>query len=225
MGKIFFISDLHFGCANQHDGRTFEHDYIIKEKWNNVVTNADTVYILGDIGREGSNKDNEYLCQIISTLRGKKILIQGNHEKLKDIRLRQLFTEVHSQKEISIGVKGVNYNLVLSHTPMLMWNGQHKGWIHLYGHLHMSEEWNIYDKSLQMLNRYFLEQRKAGRTDCPAAEAYNVGAMLPYMDNEPKTIDEIIRGANQFYIERYFNSWSDEQMQEFLNSFENANGE
>ena len=28
-------------------------------------SNADNVYILGDIGREGSNKDNEYLCKII----------------------------------------------------------------------------------------------------------------------------------------------------------------
>ena len=94
----YYISDLHFGCQNKHDGRTLNHDKIIKENWNKTITNGDTVYILGDIGREGNNKDNEYLCEIISTLKGKKVLIQGNHEKLKDIRLRQLFNEAYNSR-------------------------------------------------------------------------------------------------------------------------------
>lgn len=192
MGKTFFISDLHFGCRNQHDNRTLEHDQIIKENWNKVVTNADTVYIIGDIGKEGNNRDNEYLCKIISTLKGKKVLIQGNHEKLKDLRLRQLFTEICHYKEISISTNGKSYNLVLNHTPILMWNGQHKGWIHLYGHLHTSEEWRIYKQSLNDLNNYFANETLKGRNDCPAAKAYNVGCMIPYMNNTPKTLDEII---------------------------------
>ena len=89
----YYISDLHFGCQNKYEGRTLEHDKLIKENWNKTVTNGDTVFILGDIGKEGGNKENEYLCEIISTLKGKKVLIQGNHCKLKDIRVRQLFTK------------------------------------------------------------------------------------------------------------------------------------
>ena len=57
----YYISDLHLNCTNKYEGRTLDHDKLIKENWNHVVTNADTVYILGDIGREGGNKDNEYL--------------------------------------------------------------------------------------------------------------------------------------------------------------------
>ena len=45
----------------KYEGRTLEHDKIIKENWNRVVHNNDNVYILGDFGKEGGNKDNEYL--------------------------------------------------------------------------------------------------------------------------------------------------------------------
>ena len=188
----YYISDLHFGCQNKYENRTLEHDKIIKQNWNAKVTNGDTVYILGDIGREGGNKDNEYLCEIISTLKGKKVLIQGNHEKLNDIRIRQLFTEVCQYKEVSDNSNGKSRNLVLSHYPILMWKNQHKGWIHLYGHVHVSDEWDIYKQSLKYLNDYFKNKTLKGYTDCPPAEAYNVFCGL--YDYSPVTLDEILLG-------------------------------
>lgn len=188
----YYISDLHFGCQNAYEGRTLEHDQIIKSRWNAIVNNNDDVYILGDFGKEGGNKDNEYLCQIISTLKGNKHLIQGNHEKLKDNRLRQLFVEITPYKEIRDNYNGLNHNLVLCHYPILFWNGQHKGWIHLYGHLHMSEEWDVYKQSLAYTNDYFKNKTLKGYTDCPEAKAYNVGASLPYINWTPRTLKEII---------------------------------
>lgn len=188
----YYISDLHFGCQNKYENRTLEHDKIIKQNWNAKVTNGDTVYILGDIGREGSNKDNEYLCEIISTLKGKKVLVQGNHEKLNDVRIRQLFTEVCQYKEISDNTNGKSRNLVLSHYPILMWKNQHKGWIHLYGHVHISDEWDVYKWSLRFLNDYFKDKTLKGYTDCPPAEAYNVFCGL--YNYNPVTLDEILLG-------------------------------
>lgn len=189
----YYISDLHLNCQNKYDGRTLEHDRILKENWNKTVTNADTVYILGDIGREGGNKEMEYLCEVISTLKGKqKILVQGNHEKLKDIRLRQLFTEITPYKEITDNFNGLNHNLVLSHYPILFWNGQHKSWIHLYGHLHNTDEERLYRECLGRVNEYFAEKGTKGYTDCPPARAYNVGCMMPYIDYVPRTLKEII---------------------------------
>lgn len=44
----YFISDLHLNCQNKYERRTLEHDKILKENWNNTVTNGDTVYILGE---------------------------------------------------------------------------------------------------------------------------------------------------------------------------------
>lgn len=190
----YYISDLHFGCINKFEERTIEHDKLIIENWNNVVTNGDTVYILGDVGRVGNNKDNEYLCKCISVLKGRKVLILGNHDKhlLKDIRLKQLFTEICDYKEVIDSFEGNNYNLTLSHYPVLFWNNQHKGWIHIYGHVHKSEEWLVFNKCLSYINEYFKHRTLNGYTDCPQAKAINVGAMLDYMEYTPRTLKEII---------------------------------
>lgn len=186
----YYISDTHFGCANKYENRTLEHDKLIKENWNKKVTNADTVYILGDIGKMGNNKDNEYLCSIISTLRGKKVLIKGNHDSLKDIRISQLFTEVCNYKEITDNFNGINHTLVLSHYPILFWNGQHKGYIHLYGHVHLSDEYKVYQNCLKEANDYFTDRELKGYTDCPQSRAYNVGCML--YNYTPMTLKEIL---------------------------------
>lgn len=188
----YYISDLHFGCTNKYENRTIETDNIIKENWNKTIKNSDTVYILGDIGRIGSNKENEYLCSVISTLKGNKILIKGNHDDLKDNRIKQLFKEIYDYKEITDNFNGLNHKLVLSHYPILAWSGQHKGIIHLYGHVHNSEEDKVYKKSLQFFNEYFKDRELKGYTNCPQAKAYNVGCMIDYMDYTPRTLKEII---------------------------------
>lgn len=188
----YYISDIHFGCQNSYDNRTLGHDKLVKENWNHIVTNADNVYILGDIGKIGNNRDTENLIEIVSTLKGRKTLVVGNHDVLKDIRLRQLFVEICDKKEIVDNFNGTNYKLVLSHYPELMWNGQHKGWIHLYGHVHTSDEWYVYKHCLEYLNNYFKDKTLKGYTDCPPAVAYNVGASLHYMNWTPRTLKEII---------------------------------
>lgn len=170
MNLNYYIADTHFGCTNKYEDRTLEHDKLIKENWNRVVrNNVDTVYILGDIGREGINKDNEYLCEIISTLRGRKVLIQGNHEGMKDARLRQLFVEITPYKEIIDNYNGLNHRLVLSHFPILFWASQHKGSILLHGHTHMTDEQKFFKKSINDLNEFFKDKTLKGYTDCPPA--------------------------------------------------------
>lgn len=196
MNLNYYIADTHFGCTNKYEDRTLEHDKLIKENWNRVVrNNVDTVYILGDIGREGSNKDNEYLCEIISTLRGRKVLIQGNHEGMKDARLRQLFVEITPYKEIIDNYNGLNHRLVLSHFPILFWASQHKGSILLHGHTHMTDEQKFFKKSINDLNEFFKDKTLKGYTDYPPARAFNVGCMLPYMNYTPRTLKEILKSG------------------------------
>ena len=178
----YYISDTHFGWTNKYDGRTLEHDKILKENWNSIVTNADNVYILGDIGKIGKNADTERLIEIIATLKGKKTLIVGNHDSLKDVRLKQLFVEVVPYKEIIDNYNGLNHNLVLSHYPILMWNGQHKGSIHLYGHVHCTADDSMAEHYFKQWEEYYLKP-------CLAA---NVGCMKPWMNYTPRTLDEII---------------------------------
>lgn len=189
----YYISDLHFGCQNSFENRTLKHDQLIIYNWNRVVTNSDTVYILGDIGRIGGNKDNEYLCKCMSVLKGKKVCVLGNHDDgLKDIRLKQLFTEVCDRKDIIDNYNGMSHKLTLLHSPELFWWNQHKGTILLYGHLHMSDEWDVYKHCLDYVNKFFNGKTLKGYTDCPPAVAYNVGCMLPYMGYQPRTLKEII---------------------------------
>lgn len=188
----YYISDLHIGCKNKYDGRTLEDDEILVKNWNEKVHNDDTVYILGDIGKLGGNTNTEHVCTVISKLKGKRVLVVGNHDRkeLKDNRIKQLFSEICDYKVVSDNFNGINTNLVLSHYPILFWENQHKGWIHLYGHVHTSDEWKIYKGCLSYVNDYFKDKTLKGYTDCPQAKAYNVGAML--FNNTPMSLKEIV---------------------------------
>ena len=78
----YFTSDMHYGHANIIDycNRPFESlDEMTNEmvnRWNEIVTEDDTVYVVGDV----------FLCptsegeSIVKRLNGRKILIKGNHD-------------------------------------------------------------------------------------------------------------------------------------------------
>lgn len=198
---FYYASDLHIGCKNSFENRNLEYDQIIIDNWNKVVHNDDTVFILGDIGRLGNNKDNSYVASIISQLKAKKILILGNHDQqgIKDNRILQLFTEIVPYKEITDGFNGKNYNLVLSHYPIYSWNGAYKGWIHLYGHTHNNFDHLMFQESLQKLREKIHELNiQAEMENNPKFKsepyAYNVGCML--WDYTPVTLKQILERSN-----------------------------
>lgn len=200
----YYIADLHIGCTNSFDGRTLIHDEILVQNWNSVVNNNDTVYILGDIGRVGSNKDNEYVCSILSRLKGRKILILGNHDAagIKDYRIKQLFSEIYDYLEIIDNYNGINQKLVLSHYPIFSWNGCYKDTVLLYGHTHGNFDDNIYQESLEKL-RYKVRQLNIENKEVKKFKnlpyAYNVGAMMGWINYCPRTWEEI---KNQAYMRK-----------------------
>lgn len=194
---FYYISDLHIGCKNSFENRTLEHDQLIINNWNNIVHNNDTIYILGDIGKMGSNKDNSYVASIISQLKGSKVLCIGNHdyEGLKDSRISQLFTEITPYKEIIDNFNGINHHVVLSHYPIYSWNGAYKGWIHLYGHTHNNFDHKLFQESLQLLrNKVIQLNTESEANNNPKFKkepyAYNVGSML--WNYAPVTLKQII---------------------------------
>lgn len=209
--NTYFISDMHIGherCIN-FDNRPFanveEMDNLMHFYWNEKIKNDDVVYILGDI----SLKVNEDIIKFVSTLKGHKILVKGNHDKLQDHRYKILFDDIVNYAEIKVGVKNPDnstntLNLVLSHYPILMWKNQHRGHIHLYGHVHNSPEETIYRESLQRLieSKNIDDDSPHHRTPLKLTNnylAYNVGAMMPYMNYTPRTLDEIIKYGNKYY--------------------------
>ena len=190
----YYISDLHIlhknvcGEGNNFDNRPFETmkemiEYI-KYHWNKKITNVDDVYILGDM----CWKENEEAIQFVSTLKGKKHLILGNHDRCKDGRYAQQFVEIVPYKEVKEFINGKQYRLILSHYPIMFWNHQHRLKdnvpvnIHLYGHLHNSQEEAIYQSFIQALNNEY-------DIECIAR---NVGCMMPYIHYEPRQIQEIL---------------------------------
>lgn len=181
MGKTFFISDLHFGHKNvlAYDNRQFPsveaHDEALIEKWNSAVGIDDDVWILGDISWYPAMKT----IDIFKRLNGIKHLCAGNHDKklLRNEQVRALFVEIVDYKEIQYDDVGI----VLCHYPIPCYNHHFNNWIHLYGHVHNSFEWNI-------MKQVQYEMRELYQKPC---RMYNVGCMIPGMDYTPRTLKEI----------------------------------
>ena len=82
MNRTFVISDTHFGHKRiiefEPELRPFktieEHDEELVYRWNNAVKAGDTVWHLGDVLFGVGSFDT------LMRLRGKKILIMGNHD-------------------------------------------------------------------------------------------------------------------------------------------------
>ena len=170
------------------DNRPFktikEHDEYIIEQWNNVVGIDDDVYILGDISWHNTTKTTE----IFKRLNGNKHLIKGNHDGnlLKNVELRKLFVEIIDYKELQ---RDDGKIIVLSHYPIPCFRNHYYGSYHLYGHVHNSFEWNM------MLN---IKWQMTALYDKPC-EMYNVGAMMPYVNYTPRTLEEILNACKDKY--------------------------
>ena len=116
------------------------HEALINN-WNSVVNEDDTVFLLGDMGFCGYEK----LKVLLSRLKGRIILITGNHDDPSVIkRLLNdgiLFTTSHL---CSITIMGdeecPNQELTLCHFPMIDWYNKEKGSWMIHGHQHQLPE-------------------------------------------------------------------------------------
>ena len=187
----YYISDLHLLHKNciRFDERPFgdleEMHETILENWNRKVTNGDTVYILGDAALYGKKEDG---IALMARMKGKKILVKGNHDHVDDYRYQQLYEEICDYKEIQDGIDGKQYHLVLFHYPIFSWKNMGHGTILLYGHTHESREDAYYQECLRKMaeeecSRHIYERRP---------QAYNVGCMKPWMNYEPRSLKEIL---------------------------------
>ena len=123
---IFFTADTHFlhgriieYCARPFTMQRFLGDQapdvermnnVLIANWNNVVTETDCVYMLGDFSFGGVEQARE----ILHRLNGEIILVIGNHDK-KIKKQHGLFAEVHKYLELHYdGMK-----LLLTHYPVI----------------------------------------------------------------------------------------------------------
>ena len=129
----WFTSDWHFFhsaiikyCNRPYNNEQEMRNDIIR-KYNKVVKNNDTVYVLGDLGM--LNNTNLFkLAPILKKLHGTKHLILGNHDNGKPFTYEQIgFTTVHTALEY-------NDSIILRHDPSAANAAPKKLW--LVGHVH-----------------------------------------------------------------------------------------
>lgn len=191
MNKIFYISDNHFFHNNviKLDNRPFDsmddmNSEMIK-RWNNIVKDGDLVYVLGDFCWSRKSEVWEALCD---SLKGNKYLIKGNHDMRQlTSSTRQKFAQVCEYKEIDDHGRRV----IMSHYPMPFYRSDYRENVYmLYGHIHNTEENDMMRHITDYIKK--IDSRDKGRNLC---QTYNVGAMMPWMDYTPRTLDEIIEGV------------------------------
>lgn len=145
--KVWFTSDLHFWHKNicKYYNRPYEtveemNDSIITN-WNSVVKEDDIVFVLGDLGFCGIEK----LRLLMSQLKGKIFLIQGNHDSDKIVNKlydEGLIEDYFKILEVTIinDEECPNQQLTLCHFPMIDWNNKEKGAWMIHGHQHQLPE-------------------------------------------------------------------------------------
>ena len=177
----FYIADLHLCHENviKYDRRPFtdieQMNNELVKRWNNVVSDDDEVYILGDFcWKKGRN------TEFLSQLKGRKFLIKGNHDDIN----YESETYFEWIKDYAV-INDDGAQVVLSHYPIAHWINQYRGAIHLYGHVHNNKDYYAY-----------VRYGKQCISEGIPFESYNTGVMMEYMDYTPRTLDEIISAAH-----------------------------
>lgn len=136
---VYFTADTHFSDENiiLYENRPFENavkmDRELILKWNGIVSNNDTVYILGDFGAQGSES------LLLSQLKGEKYLVKGNHDSNTNAYYREAgFKEVYDFPIIT------REFWILSHEPLYV--NENMPYANIFGHVHNSPLYKTYSR-------------------------------------------------------------------------------
>lgn len=154
MTKTFVIADPHFGHAGvcrflRSDGSKLrpwsdpdDMDEALVENWNNVVSESDRVYLLGDvvIARR--------CLTILKRLKGQKVLIKGNHDIFKLVDYTPYFDDIRAYV---VGKCHSGGMYMMSHVPVHPNQLQNRFLINIHGHLHS----NIVMKEEHCVGEFF----------------------------------------------------------------------
>ncbi len=138
--RKFYVSDTHFGheAIIGFSRRPFssinQMDRVLIETWNSVVTSQDIVYILGDFAFGSA----DYVASVFHALRGRKILITGNHDVDGDGRTLPQIADLPWDRPPTpvFETSDEGQQIFLSHYAHRVWPSSHRGSFHFYGHSH-----------------------------------------------------------------------------------------
>lgn len=139
-------------------------DHALIQNWNKVVSEDDIVFHLGDFAFADKSKWR----QIANALKGRKYLIQGNHDRSGDIPT-ECFEAVGDMMQVSIydtELEGYS-TFIMTHYPLATWAGINRSICNLHGHIHSTPDlkgtgfdiviaknapWNQYDVGVDRNN-------------------------------------------------------------------------
>ncbi len=129
----YFVADLHFGDdaytmkgarPGGSPSRPFADaaamDAALIARWNEVVSDGDVVWVLGDVAKRGHLKK-------VGLLKGEKRLVAGNRDPIGEIVASGLFAEVHAVKYLP--------GMLLTHVPVHP-SQLGRAVVNVHGHLH-----------------------------------------------------------------------------------------
>lgn len=144
--KVWLTSDLHF-CHNReflYGSRGFANTEEALEntvkRFNEVVSEEDTVWILGDC----ILNDNEKGIEALKQLKGHKHLVIGNHDTLARITLYKE-NEIFESIQYATMIKYKKYNFYLSHYPAITGNHDGTAPYNIHGHTHSKDKFCEFD--------------------------------------------------------------------------------
>lgn len=193
----YYIADCHFfhGALNtKMDKRGFasveEMNQYMIQKWNAKVKHNDEVVIIGDFSWGTAEETNI----LLSKLRGRLYLIQGNHDRFltNNNYNASRFVWIKPYAEMHDNGRKV----ILCHYPIMCYNGQYrldeKGnpkTYMLYGHVHDTHD--------QRLLEQFQEITRNTKVEGPDGVVRNIPCNMlncycGYSDYAPLTLDEWI---------------------------------
>lgn len=134
-GRIFLISDSHFGHKNiiKYCNRPFDNvedmNSTLIKNWNSVVDNEDYVYHLGDFGLGTKNE----LIAIGNKLNGHKILVMGNHDHMSKTAYKECGFDKVEKGPLRLRFDGDKIVYLLSHYPI---SNLEDNECNIFGHIH-----------------------------------------------------------------------------------------
>ncbi|MBZ9624423.1 metallophosphoesterase [Clostridium sp. FP2] len=133
MKRTFIIGDLHFGHDNviKYENRPFDDvkqmDSTLINNWNKEVASEDKVIVVGDFGFYNKEKTKE----LLSRLKGYKVLIMGNHDRRRGNR--RWWSDAGFDEVIEYPII-LEKCYILSHKPISM--SDDMPYFNIHGHVH-----------------------------------------------------------------------------------------
>ena len=140
--KDFYItSDTWFGrphilqIANRPFNNIEEMNSTLIKNWNKKVKKKDVVFHLGNFAWDPTTAR-----KVLKKLNGKIYFLRGN----QDAALEEVIDDFPNAEFVNQTIKELaDFDLVLCHYPLAVWNGKDSGTIHMHGHTVFSHKTNL----------------------------------------------------------------------------------